>query len=265
MLPNETPHDLHVEAAQLETRLQDIRARLAADFYPSPPADTKTSWNAPQDTYKHSNNKFQSDSVRSSSLHALLLLSDSALPLGSFAYSSGLESYLAHNKPRRTHTVSSFHRFLRLSIASICSTSVPYVLAGYRQPSTLETLDNDLDAFAGSEQLHDNNNKDADVGVAVCAIDDFSEALKSSGFDDADDLGPNGHFAPLWGCAAVRASVMGPYQAQSVLASQTLQDTIMKRIRREWHTEVEQAGQVVPALDLWVGRHELLYSRIFNS
>lgn len=44
MLPNETPHDLHVEAAQLEARLQDIRARLAADFYP----DTKTAWSAPQ-------------------------------------------------------------------------------------------------------------------------------------------------------------------------------------------------------------------------
>jgi hypothetical protein len=51
MLPNETPHDLHVEAAQLEARLQDIRARLAADFCPSLPAshpDTKTPWSAPQ-------------------------------------------------------------------------------------------------------------------------------------------------------------------------------------------------------------------------
>jgi len=33
----------------------------------------------------------------------------------------------------------------------------------------------------------------------------------------------------------------------------------------EWETEPEDAGQVVPVLDLWVGRHELLYSRIFNS
>lgn len=31
-------------------------------------------------------------------LHALLILSDSALPLGSFAYSNGLESFLAHEK-----------------------------------------------------------------------------------------------------------------------------------------------------------------------
>lgn len=244
------------------------------------------------------------------SLHALLLLSDSALPLGSFAYSSGLESYIAHNKPSRTSPSSTFHRFLKLSIASLASTSLPYVLAGYREPENLETLDNDLDAstpcivaqrasiaqgraligvwerafrasFAGPEASAD--------PAAVEAIDQLSDALKSC-MDD-DDLGPKGHFAPLWGTvcramgldlqqtayvfvvnhakavlsAAVRASVMGPYQAQNVLASQSLQDTIMKRIGREWNTPVEQAGQVVPALDLWVGRHELLYSRIFNS
>jgi urease accessory protein len=233
--------------------------------------------------------------------------------LGSFAYSSGLESYLAHNKPLRANPVTSFHRFLKLSIASLASTSLPYVLAGYRQPETLETLDNDLDAstpcivaqrasvaqgraligvweraFRVSFAQH--RGADAGADVAVSAIDEFSDALKSC-FDDADELGPMGHFAPLWGVvcramgldlqqtayvfvlnhakavlsAAVRASVMGPYQAQNILASQNLQDTIMARIEREWDTEVEQAGQVVPALDLWVGRHELLYSRIFNS
>lgn len=236
------------------------------------------------------------------------------MPLGSFAYSSGLESYLAHNKPSRTSPITSFHRFLKLSIASIASTSLPYVLAGYREPETLDTLDNDLDAstpcivaqrasiaqgraligvwerafrvsFAGPDSPIC-----ADAESAVAAIDDLSDALKSS-LEEDDGLGPKGHFAPLWGVvcramgldlqqtayvfvmnhakavlsAAVRASVMGPYQAQNVLASQSLQDTIMKRIAREWNTPVEEAGQVVPALDLWVGRHELLYSRIFNS
>lgn len=65
--------------------------------------------------------------------------------------------------------------------------------------------------------------------------------------------------------AAVRASVMGPYQAQSVLTSRSLQEMLADRIEREWQTDVERAGQVVPTLNLWVGRHELLYSRIFNS
>jgi len=187
------------------------------------------------------------------------------------------------------------------------------VLAGYRQPETLETLDNDLDAStpcvvaqrasvaqgraligvwerAFRMSFARPGGIDAGADVAVSAIHDFSDALKSC-FDNADELGPMGHFAPLWGVvcramgldlhqtayifvlnhakavlsAAVRASVMGPYQAQNILASQDLQDIIMARIEREWDTEVEQAGQVVPALDLWVGRHELLYSRIFNS
>jgi urease accessory protein len=65
--------------------------------------------------------------------------------------------------------------------------------------------------------------------------------------------------------AAVRASVMGPYQAQAVLGSGRLQSLVTESIQREWNTEPEDAGQSVPVLDLWVGRHELLYSRIFNS
>ncbi|KAJ6024598.1 hypothetical protein N7540_005395 [Penicillium herquei] len=304
------PQDLQLEISQLEARLHDLRSQLDGTNYPVDKTHTQTQWTT--DLY---NDKFQSESIRSS-LHALLLLSDSALPLGSFAYSSGLESYLAHNKPQRTNPASSFHRFLKLSIASIASTSLPYVLAGYRHPETIETLDNDLDAstpcivaqrasvaqgraligvwerafrasFAAPSRITDTG-----AQVAASSIDDFSDMLKSDmGEVDEYDMGPKGHFAPLWGVvcramgldlqqtayifilnhakavlsAAVRASVMGPYQAQNILASQSLQDTIMARIKREWNTSVEEAGQVVPALDLWVGRHELLYSRIFNS
>lgn len=131
---------------------------------------------------------------------------------------------------------------------------------------------------------------DGGTQVAIQAIENFSDALKLC-FDDTNGLGPKGHFAPLWGVvclamgldlrqtayvfmvnhakavlsAAVRASVLGPYQAQNVLASRSLQDMIADRIQREWKTEVENAGQTVPIIDLWVGRHELLYSRIFNS
>lgn len=252
-------------------------------------------------------------------IHALLLLSDSALPLGSFAYSSGLESYIAHNKPLppKVTSIASFRRFLKLSVASLASTSLPFVLAAYRYPDTLETLDNDLDAstpcvvaqraslaqgrallgvweraFRSSYGVYASSlaSSGGDSTRALKALEKFLEALKSC-LDNVEDLGPKGHFPPLWGVvclnmglnlhqtayvfmlnhakavlsAAVRASVMGPYQAQSILASKGLQDMIMERIEREWETNVEDAGQVVPPLDLWVGRHELLYSRIFNS
>lgn len=65
--------------------------------------------------------------------------------------------------------------------------------------------------------------------------------------------------------AAVRVSMFGPYHAQKVLASVKVQDEIQGVIDREWHTKTEDAGQSVPVMDLWVGRHEMLYSRIFNS
>ncbi|KAJ9401536.1 hypothetical protein DTO282F9_1733 [Paecilomyces variotii] len=269
----------------------------------------------------HNENKLYDQLTRdglqyAQSTHPLLLLSDSALPLGSFAYSSGLESYIAHHKPlpRSVTPVASFHRFLKLSIASLASTSLPYLLAAYREPHQLDVLDNDLDAstpctvarrasvaqgraligvwerafrgtYSQTARLAGNAKSDA-----VAAIESFSEALKFSA-GTPDEIGPNGHFAPLWGViclamgvdlrqaayvfvlnhakavlsAAVRASVMGPYQAQGVLASESLQKMIVERIEREWDTEPENAGQVVPVLDLWIGRHELLYSRIFNS
>ncbi|KAL3448553.1 hypothetical protein BJX65DRAFT_306990 [Aspergillus insuetus] len=290
--------DLEKEISDLESRLQNARSQLAH-------ASSQISEATPP--------------LPAASSHALLLLSDSALPLGSFAYSSGLESYIAHKKPlpRTITPVASFHRFLQLSLASMGSLSLPYVLAGYRDPADLETLDNDLDAstpcpvaqrasiaqgraligvwerafrsaYAASSNSAHRSQDHAAVRRGVRAVEEFSDALK--GCID-DEFGPKGHFAPLWGVvclamgmdarqtayvfmlnhakavlsAAVRASVMGPYQAQNILASRVLQDMIAERIDLDWHTPVEDAGQVVPPLDLWVGRHELLYSRIFNS
>lgn len=59
--------------------------------------------------------------------------------------------------------------------------------------------------------------------------------------------------------------MFGPYQAQKTLASRQVQEMIAAVVEREWNREVEEAGQSVPVMDLWVGRHEVLYSRIFNS
>ncbi|KAL2855462.1 hypothetical protein BJY01DRAFT_2359 [Aspergillus pseudoustus] len=293
--------DLEEEISDLESRLENARTRLARVSASPPISDTSTS-PLPVEVFP-------------SPSHALLLLSDSALPLGSFAYSSGLESYIAHNKPlpRSITPVASFHRFLRLSLASMGRLSLPYVLAGYRKPQDLETLDNDLDAstpcpvaqrasiaqgraligvweraFKGTYASGSAHFLKASEQEGSRAVEEFSEALKGS-MDD--ELGPKGHFAPLWGVvclamgvdalqtayvfmlnhakavlsAAVRASVMGPYQAQNILASKNLQNMIAERVELDWNTAVEDAGQVVPPLDLWVGRHELLYSRIFNS
>lgn len=198
---------------------------------------------------------------------------------------------------------------MRLSLSTLASTALPYVLAGYRQPGDIETLDNDFDASTPctvarrasiaqgrallavwdrsfkpqySAATADQTEDDSDLAIKALAA--FSSTLRTS--DQS-----NAHLAPLWGLvtrilcvplqdaaylflfshartvisAAVRASVMGPYQAQAVLASGELQDRIRGLVGEGWDRTVEDAGQSVPVMDLWVGRHEKLYSRIFNS
>ncbi|ROW08780.1 hypothetical protein VMCG_02728 [Cytospora schulzeri] len=290
--------------------------------------------------------------------HFLLLLSDSALPLGSFAFSSGLESYLAHNR-RRTHPFSSsapsqpppppsrpsyppFDLFLPVSVSSYASTTLPFVLAAHRGPDRLADLDDQLDAsvictvgkrasvaqgrallgiwersFAASTALgggaaggfssssssccgggHDDDGGGGigggdDRAALLRSLGEYSRALRSPPGDiDATGLPPvAAHLAPLFGVicrvvglslhqtayvfmlghvkalisAAVRANLFGPYQAQRVLAGSGVQEMISAAVEREWDTPVEEAGQSVPVMDLWIGRHELLYSRIFNS
>ncbi len=118
---------------------------------------------------------------------------------------------------------------------------------------------------------------------------DFSTLLRNSSKDEVPPV--SAHLGPLFGVicaivglslrqtayvfmlshakalvsAAVRASMFGPYQAQKVLAGEQIQRMIDIVIDREWETPVEEAGQTVPVMDLWIGRHEVLYSRIFNS
>lgn len=249
-----------------------------------------------------------------STLHTLLLLSDSALPLGSFAFSNGLESYLAHHPRTPTQSQHSlFHPFLNLSLRSLASTALPYVLAAYRRPEDILELDNNFDAstpctvarrasvaqgkallgvWERSFRAHYstiNTVEDHRVPGAITVLETFSSSLRTS--PQGDPYSPNGHLPPLWGVitrilalplsdtaylflfshartvvsAAVRASVLGPYHAQSVLASQELRDRIKELVARYWNTIPEDAGQSVPVVDLWVGRHECLYSRIFNS
>ncbi|KAF2484593.1 hypothetical protein BDY17DRAFT_316389 [Neohortaea acidophila] len=252
-------------------------------------------------------------------LHALLLLSDSALPLGSFAFSSGLESFLAHHKHNSaSHRLQAFDHFLEHSVANIASTAIPYVVSGYHNPDSLEELDNDFDAStpctvarrasisqgkallaiwdrALRSSLSPSSSPESQrAGAALTA---FSAALKTSK-PDALGLQMNAHFPSLFGAvccalslpeheatylfllnhaktllsAAVRASVLGPYQSQAVLASARLQGWIEASIAStaggiggKGGIAVEDAAVTVPPMDLWMGRHELLYSRIFNS
>ncbi|KAF2160732.1 hypothetical protein M409DRAFT_59758 [Zasmidium cellare ATCC 36951] len=251
------------------------------------------------------------------SLHALLLLSDSQLPLGSFAFSSGLESFLGHKKLSNTHLSSSasariaaFQGFLEQSVANVSSTALPYVLAAHRKPETLQDLDNDFDASTPCTVARRASITQGKALIALWEkalsssasttssaskeVANFAARLKSN-TPDSFGLQLQAHFPALFGavCAAlglsafdtsymfllnhakavlsagVRASVMGPYQSHTIMASANLQRWIQDCIAREATVGegngVERAAVTVPTMDLWMGRHELLYSRIFNS
>ena len=301
---DEQQRALQEEIELLEKQLQKQKTRLQ-DLIST---DSRPSTNQRDG---HILSQYEGCLTSPASIHALLLLSDSALPLGAFAYSSGLESFLAHRKVGINRPSSSpydFQAFLHLSVSSIACTNVPYLLAGYRNPTHLQELDNDIDAstpctvarrasIAQGRALlgvWDRSFRTTWVdrvdgrGDAAEALQDFSRAMK---VPSHSTLPVNGHFAPIWGTtsramgldvhqtayiflmnhakavlsAAVRASVIGPYQAQSLLAGAGVQKVVADCIQHVWSVSPEDAAQVVPALDLWVGRHELLYSRIFNS
>ncbi|KAK0651927.1 hypothetical protein B0T16DRAFT_454342 [Cercophora newfieldiana] len=290
--PNPADDELALEIADLERRLAAAKAKASLSLTPPPPISTAAN-------------------------HFLLLLSDSALPLGSFAFSSGLESYLAHHKsghhPRTTH--ASFTSFLPLSISSYASTTLPFALAAYRNPSTanLVLLDDTLDAtiictvgrrasIAQGRALLSIWERSLAAALPREKADGlrgFAALLKAAtttsggggGGGEDDPPAVSAHLAPLFGAicrlsglsceqtayvfmlghvkalvsAAVRAGMFGPYQAQKTLAGPVVQGLINAVVAREWETPVEMAGQCVPVMDLWFGRHEVLYSRIFNS
>lgn len=265
-------------------------------------------------------------------IHALLILSDSALPLGSFAFSSGLESYLAHHHQDGHHQRAAaapggggpavLDEFLQLSVSSLASTSLPYVRAAYHSPRQLLALDETYDAsltctvtrrasvaqgkallalWHRAFRLHrtassDNDDDQRECTAAVDALEHLRRGRGGGSSSNSDNDNANNniapcHFPPLWGVitrllglpaqqsayvfvfnhvkavvsAAVRANVLGPYQAQAVLAAPALQTRVADVVRTYWHVSVDDAGQCAPVVDLWVGRHEVLYSRIFNS
>ncbi|KAJ2905300.1 urease accessory protein [Zalerion maritima] len=332
--------DIESEIADLEARLAAARVKLRSQ----PPARLPSSH-----PHSQSSPKVFSYTPTPHPSHTLLLLSDSALPLGSFAFSSGLESFL-HHTPRGSK--SPFDTFLPLSISAHAGSTLPFVLAAYRKPTLLPELDDAFDATMmctvgrrasvaqgrallgvwekafvysrgaggggggggggeGKVQVNDSQDDDDDdeEEEALAVLKSYALSVKrASSHRNAQDATTtttttttaspssslaraSAHLPPLFGTvsrllglsaeqtaytyllghvkalvsAAVRASVFGPYHAQKILASAELVGMLNAAIQTEWATHWEDAGQYVPMIDLWTGRHEMLYSRIFNS
>ncbi len=191
----ESLEDLRDEIAELEVRLRGAKERLGSKSG----SQSTTTGTAPSSSITSGNPPYDASSAQATASppppphaatatpsytltspppltppltpdpdhHFLLLLSDSALPLGSFAFSSGLESWRAHARasaaaasvrwgPARTSSSSSSSSssaaaafesaFLPLSVSSFAAANLPFALAAHRRPARLPELDDALDA-----------------------------------------------------------------------------------------------------------------------
>jgi urease accessory protein len=76
----------------------------------------------------------------------VLLFSNSTLLLGSFAFSSGLKSFIGNYKfTNPTAITAVLDSLLECSIGNVASTALLYVYAAYSNPSRLDDLDNAFD------------------------------------------------------------------------------------------------------------------------
>ncbi|ORY87651.1 UreF-domain-containing protein [Protomyces lactucae-debilis] len=234
--------------------------------------------------------------------HYLLILSDSALPIGSFAYSSGLESFCHHQRQAGQHdAASSFLDFLYDSLRSITTTTMPFLRAAYREPERCAELDDLFDAntpcvvarrcsIAQGRALlkllervfveADPVTQDASLGNAVVT---YRRAITKQAC--------SGHFGVAYGLtgrvlgigidklvytflhahvkavlsAAVRLSLIGPYESTHILASRQMREALTHAAKLSEAMSTDDCVQTFAMLDVYQGRHELLYSRIFSA
>jgi urease accessory protein len=65
--------------------------------------------------------------------------------------------------------------------------------------------------------------------------------------------------------AAVRLSLVGPYQGQKILAAAETRQLLRDVLDEVKDLDIDDAGQTWALLDIYQGRQEILYSRVFNG
>lgn len=231
--------------------------------------------------------------------HIWLVLSDSALPLGSFAFSSGLESYIAHSRAIRSTPSQILTRFISISTRSLSSTTLPLMISTFKEPGNAVTFDDELDASITCNVARRASTSQGrallsvwDKSLSSCVLEGSIEREWMEIYRKAvrkDDAG--GHFGIAWGLicrafsleieetcyvfmfnhvkavlsASVRLGFLGPYHSQGVLIREDTQRLIQTAIIEGYARLKDEVGQITPPLDIYQGRHELLYSRVFNS
>ncbi len=222
-------------------------------------------------------------------------LADSALPVGGFAHSGGLEAAWQHGEVRNRTELASF---LEASLDQVRHGALPLVMAGYDEPSKLAQLDALSDVFLTNHVANRASRLQGKAFLAAlnriffnaASTERSSQALPNNGFHIDRSLQlPFSHFNPVFGAclrqlevasscvarlfvfqhlrsllaAAVRLGILGPMDAQALQFSLSTQAQAL--CAPGSIPPVSELSQTSPLLDLWQGAHDRLYSRLFQS
>jgi len=224
--------------------------------------------------------------------HLLLLLSDSALPIGSFAFSSGLESYIQHLPPTlNTSSPDTLLHFLGESLRSLAHTTLPFVNAAHSSPGDALSLDDHFDATVTCPVARRASLAQGKALITIWEKAFLEDKTIGEQYRVSVKSGIGGHFGVAWGVvcghcdiskercmyvfllnhakavmsAAVRLSLVGPYQAQTILAAPQTRRLLKSVLDEVRDMSIDDAGQTWALLDVYQGRQEILYSRVFNG
>jgi urease accessory protein len=219
----------------------------------------------------------------------LLQITDSAFPLGGFAFSYGLESMA---KLGLIKDISEFKKYLSNVLAQISSSELPFLNSVYKSaPDASDALvaifermdafmtvlcirkgsitqgrsllqiakavypDRDFDRFIQWLRQHDLPSHYAPIFGLVC---------RNIGFSHTETLSAYAYIALRdQVSAAIRLGLLGPHEAQAILREAL--GWVNRNIDRVKDLSYEHAFKVALALEIAQAHHPNLYSHLFQN
>ena len=221
---------------------------------------------------------------------ALYQITDSALPVGSYAYSQGLESASQYPFVGDFNGVQSY---VTCYAKQICHSDLPYVASAHalnlnlNNTAALSEMLMDYNCFVTIPSMREASIHQGQNMLRLFAtLDETGQCQKLS--DWARSTGEPTHNAVIYGLclrqddmtitqtlqsflyaairdqvgAAIRLNLLGPLQAATFLRRLLpLLESLVSQVTHDYH----HAYRSSPLIDIMQGQHHLLHTRLFQS
>lgn len=219
----------------------------------------------------------------------VLQITDSAFPLGSFAFSNGLESAA---KLGLIEDISGFKKYLLNALTQVSCSEMPFVSSSYRCPAddreSLAAIFERLEAFITVPSM-----RKASITQGRSLLQAVKAVYPEHNFQEVvrvlQERGLFTHYAAVFGIvsrtiglshiqtlsayayialrdqasAAIRLGLLGPHEAQRILRESLGHvDEIIDRVK---DLEYQQAFKTAVALEIAQAHHPKLYSHLFQN